>query len=243
MPTFELLLPLGAFAFYLYDCGALLYDDELLLLHDGRRWRAEAGSGQFLFRRRACLPGLLQPWQAIYRAQWRDSPRPEPAAAALPTAGECVPPLPGLIALRVLCTLMLVLMLPVLPLVSLAYGAGWAMLGVFAAYYALIAAALAYIATRRRRWRVSGRAYVALALDALACAPFAANLVRRVSATQPLAHDGVECARVLCGPDERRALLDALRARLDDRAAAQGGDGAAVARLRARRLQLEEMLA
>ena len=41
--SFELLLPLGALAFYVYDCGILLYDNELLLLNAGHRRHSTAG--------------------------------------------------------------------------------------------------------------------------------------------------------------------------------------------------------
>jgi hypothetical protein len=249
MPSFELLLPLGALAFYVYDCGLLLYDNELLFQRSRRRWRVGAGSNQLLFGRRLCLPGLLQPWLALYRLQWNDAPEPVTvpgAAVALPAAPgvetAVAVGLVGLLPLQCLCSLMLLLLLPVLPLVSLGYGAGWAMLGVFTLYYLLVIVALLLVWLRRRQWQLSGRAFASLALDALACAPFAANLLRRVTLQQRYTADGLAAARALCAAPERRELLDVLRARLGDRIAATDDDNEA-ARLARRRQQLEVELA
>jgi hypothetical protein len=238
MPVFELLLPLGALAFYVYDCGMLLYDDELLLLNAGSRWRIESGSSQFLFRRRLCMPGLLQPWLALYRFGWSDAVTAS-GQAAVATAAIGVH---GLLPLQVLCTVMLLLLLPVLPVVSLGYGAGWALLAVFVLYYLLILAALTLIWLRRRQWALSARSFAAVALDALACAPFAVNLLRRVTLRQQCTADGVDLVRTLCEPPVRRQLRAVLTARLENRIAAVGTDSAQAVRLRERCRQLEEQL-
>jgi hypothetical protein len=236
MPAFELLLPLGALGFYAYDCCMLLYDNELLLLRARRRWRVAAGSSQILFGRRLCLPGLAQPWLALYRLHWSDAAA---AAAAAPgTIG-----LAGLVPLQLLCTLMLCLLLPVLPLVSLGYGAGWAMLGVFAGYYLLVLVALTLVWMRRRQWQLSGRAFAGMALDSLACAPFAVNLLRRITLQQQYTADAVATTRALCDPPVRQELLVTLRARLAERIAATGDDDTAAAQLRRRCRQLETELA
>ena len=45
-PGFDLLLPLGALAFYFYDCAHLLYGNELLLeYHLPRNWIFQATGG------------------------------------------------------------------------------------------------------------------------------------------------------------------------------------------------------
>jgi hypothetical protein len=235
MPPFELLLPLGALAFYVYDCGMLLYDNELLFLRARRHWRIDAGSRQFLFRRRVSLPGLLQPWLAIYRNYWSDELAPDGACSLAVGPDD----LPGLLPLQLLCTLMLFLLLPVLPLVSLGYGAGGVLLAVFALYYVLILVALALIWWHRRQWSLGRRAFAALALDALACAPFAANLLRRVTLRQQRSADGVALARVVCAAPERHQLLAVLQHRLSDRIAAVAPGDPLALRLQQRSRQLE----
>jgi hypothetical protein len=238
MPSFEQLLPLGALMFYVYDCGMLLYDNELLFLRSARRWRVEPGSRHLLLRRRVCLPGFLQPWLAIYRLNWSDVKLPRGRDAAV--GGDIG--LDGLLPLQLLCAGMLFLLLPVLPLVSLGYGAGWVLLAVFALYYLLIVVALTLIWWRRRQWSLGPRAFASVALDSLACAPFAANLVRRVTLRQQCPADGVVLASAVCQLSVRRQLLTVLAERLSERIAAAPPGGPEALQLQERRRQLEAQL-
>src|SRR5262249_35155737 len=71
--TFEVVLPLGAIAFYLYDSAMLLYGNELVFLKRGGRWRATGGLEGYIGSRRLCLPALFRPWVLLFRVLWKES--------------------------------------------------------------------------------------------------------------------------------------------------------------------------
>jgi hypothetical protein len=214
MPAFEVLLPLGALAFYCYDCAVLLYGNEILFLEARGRWRFDGGSERLLLRRHLAVPAFLQPWTGVYRLWWREAapgPTDDAAAAAPPP-----PATAGLLPVQLICTAQLIILVPILPAVSLGYGAGRALLAVFALYYLLIVLALVLLCWRRRVLQLSVRGCALLALDALACAPFAINLVRRVTLQRSLVTDALPFGQAALQGQERQRLVDLLAQRQRD---------------------------
>ena len=61
MPSFEVLLPLGALGLYLFDSVLLLYSNEVLFLHSRRRWGFVMSSALLLGGRRLCFVNPLTP--------------------------------------------------------------------------------------------------------------------------------------------------------------------------------------
>lgn len=205
-PSFELLLPLGALAFYLYDCAHLLYGNELLLAHRGGRWTVMRRTGLALFGRELVFGAPLAPQATLYRVRWseHDARRQveDPAALARFEA--------GLAPLRPLVTALLLILLLALPATSIGFGAGLALLGVFALYYSLVVVALLLLARRRDALGMARREYWAVAFDVLACAPFAVNLLHRLSLQHGLAGDPLAFARANFDRDSLAALRAAL---------------------------------
>ncbi len=199
--TFEVALPLGALAFYLYDSMLLVHDNELLLHRSGRRWFATQGSDWVLFGRRVCFPAPLMAWAPVLRAFW-STPRREATSTDWPSPDY----LRALRPFQVLCTVLLVLLVVALPIASLAFGSGLVLLAVFAAYYLLVITALVWLFFRRARLGLATRAYWSLAVDCIACAPFAANLVRRVTLHHTLAGDALAYAEAHLRPDSLSQL-------------------------------------
>ena len=183
--TFEVALPLGALAFYLYDSALLLHDNELLFYRRGRHWDAVSGSDWVIFRRRVCFPAPFMPWSPVLRAFWSSAPPGNTEPTDWPSAQFMA----ALRPFQVLCTLLLLLLAVALPVASLTLGSGFVLLGVFAVYYLLVIAALVLLFLRRSRLKLTNRAYWSIAIDTFACAPFAVNLVRRMTLRQTLAAD------------------------------------------------------
>ena len=172
LPPFEVLLPLGALAFYAYDCCLLLFDNETVQHWAGGSWLPQAPTSIVLMRKRLLLLDLLRPDRLCLRTA------AEPADLAPAPAGlllKAMRPLQaGVLMLAVLLWL-------VLPTVSLVLGAGLALLAVFAAYYACVVALLVITSNRRVALGLGTKAYWAIALDCILCPPFAVNLVRKIT--------------------------------------------------------------
>jgi hypothetical protein len=212
MTPVEFWLPIGAIAFYLYDCTQLLWHNELLFVRAGSRWRAEGPSDISWLGRRLYLPNPLLPQRPGFKVHWNLN---DTRAAAAPVPAEFLRALrPIGFVTMLLCGLLLLL-----PLISWMLGAGLVMLLLFAAYYGLILLALAFMLARRKILQLPGSACASLAFDALACAPFAINLVRKIALRRGMEGDPVAFAGTQFAPAERDALRTLLARKLEEAAA------------------------
>lgn len=176
MTPAEFAFPIGAVALYLYDSGALLWQNEMMYLHARGAWRVDGGSALRLAGRRVFLPNPLLPQRAQFQVRWhRADARSAGVAGEAPVAMQRA--LRPLGALNLLHVLLLAALAPVLWLT----GASLFTLGVVALYYLVTLVALAIAWRRRGALRLPARGFWLLALDTLACAPLAANMVRRIS--------------------------------------------------------------
>lgn len=226
--TFEIALPLGAIAFYVYDSALLLHGNELLFVRARHRWRAVGGSNLVLLGKRACLPALLQPWALVFRTFWSaNAVQAEPAVAAWPSAQLLL----ALRPLRIIASVLLFLLVGALPVASLAFGSGLLLLGVFALYYLLVIVALALAFGRRDALGLQGRAYWSVALDAFACAPFAVNLVHRITLRQAVPIDAIAFRDAWLQPAERDRATALLLERVEEYMAGAPAQSAEAAEL------------
>ena len=206
---FEILLVVGALAFYACDAGALLFADEIMLEKAGHRWRAHGGSAMLLAGKRPFVPSLLLPCRPLLRVSVQALLGEERAGR-----NDLQHFLNALMPFRVLSMCLLVLFFPLLPLLLYRVGAGVALLCWFAAVY-LCVAGIAYHAFRRRRvLELSLREFAVLAFECACCAPFAINIVRKLTLRIPAAT--LRCSASTLDPASRNALLVAAGERVDD---------------------------
>ncbi len=214
-PT-ELWLPVGAIAFHLYDATQALWHNEVLFERAGERWRLRADSSVRRWGRRLVLPGFFTPQRPLFRMAWSRTDT-RPAADA-----DLGPFLAALRPVGVICQLLLLMLLALWPLCWI-LGAGLSVLALFAAYYLLVIVALVLVFRRRRAFALSVRAFWGLAFDVLACAPFAANLVRRLSLHRGIAGNPIDFATRHLDADTRAKFAALIRSRLVE---SRGGDAA-----------------
>lgn len=234
MLSFEVALPVGAIALYLYDCSVLLFGNELVYIRDSGRWKAAGGFDLFVFGKRVCLPSPLAPRALIFRVAWSENDARTGVAEDWPQPSL----LQALKPLQFIGSALHLMLLLLLPLLSIFFGAGLLLLGLFGAFYLLTVSALIVAWRRREMLGLRGKAFWMLALDVIACPPFAVNMVRKI--TLPLQLDGNPLAfahRVFAGP-ERRQLIALLRARVDELLASRDPQGESAIRLTAFRDQL-----
>jgi hypothetical protein len=206
MPPGALWLPLGAIAFYLYDSLLWLYGDELVLIRRGRRWDHAAGSDRLLFRRRLYLPNPLTPQQPLWRACWSSfSGRDECTnLTALADLDQTLGPM------RVLVSVLWLLIVVALPVIALSGAQPAILLALLALVYSVAAIMVAWLWRQRATLGLSARSCRALSFDALACPPFAINLVRKITLLTTLRGELLTQAR---GAFDQSAL-ESLRATL-----------------------------
>jgi hypothetical protein len=222
-PT-ELWLPLGAIAFHLYDATQALWHNEVLFERAGTHWRIRADSPVRRWGRRMVLPNLFMPQRPVFRVAWGLSDARPPVDVNLEPFVAALRPL-GMIS-----QLLLLMLLALWPLCWI-LGAGLTVLALFAAYYMLVVVALVLVFRRRSALMLTTGAFWSLAFDVLACAPFAANIVRKLSLRHGLAGNPVDFAARHFDGGTRMALGQLIRARLAESQAGEAPDPAQQARV------------
>jgi hypothetical protein len=237
MPAFEVGLPLGAVALYLFDSSLLLYSNELIFLHRARAWSWAQGSPLLLAGRRVYFPNPLAPGTPAFRVRWSEAdPRQQQEdGAGLDRFFRALRPVQYLVNA-------LVVILLVLPVELLLFGAGVELLVVMAAFYLVILATLSYIYVRRGDLLLSGRSFVALCFDSLACAPFAINLARKLALRRGLAGNPIAFAARAFEPATVAGLIHAVAGRVSEEQFREDGQSARWTELEAYRQRLSAMV-
>lgn len=226
-PT-ELWLPVGAAAFYLYDSALLLWQNELVYTRSGSAWLIDGGSEFRVGARRLFVPQPLLPHRPHFLVRWSAaSPDGDLADGVVPTEllGTLRPiGIINLLQVGLLCTL---------PILLWTIGAGFAVLLLFALYYSLTLVALAHAFRRRRVLHLSTRGAWLQALDVLACAPFAANLTRRLAMQHGLPGDPLLFGQRQFAPQARQKMQEIVTMRVREEIGSPGIPAAREQQLRA----------
>jgi len=227
----------GVVGMYVYDAALLLYHNEIVFFQrrDGR-WSFSAGSDFELAGRHVYIPPLLGTDRLLLRLRW--SSQHVPCTDA---------PLRGLRAWRagVAATTLPVALVTVLfaLMPAVLFTSAWALLMWMLVLYATIGVAV------WRAWRVRkltglhGKAFASLASDALLCAPYALNLVRKQGLHATARFDLVAVAHALLDADERGRLTTTIHSRLQRQMDLEDLDSERHAQLQTYLQQIEGALA
>lgn len=207
LPNTEWLL-LGVAGMYVYDATLLLFHNEVVFFErrDGR-WSFSIGSDFELAGRHIYVPALFAPTRALLRLRWSSQQAPRS-----PT------PLRGLHAWRVgmaataVPVLLVALLFAVMPVVLAGHVYG--LLAWMVALYGAIGAAVWRVWRLRKVTGLGPKVFSGMASDALLCAPYALNLVRKQGMRAADRFDLVSVAHALLDADERARLRDAIHLRL-----------------------------
>ncbi|MBE1159419.1 hypothetical protein [Dyella acidiphila] len=191
-----LLLLGGVVALYLYDSALLLYHNEIVLIGAGGSYRVSAGSGLELGGRHVLLPSPWLPHQPLFRLSWPQ----QGVYAHEPQSMRNRRVRIGLTAVAPWVLVLLILFGAGLPCVLFVSGRLDVLLAWITLVYAVIVLALLQVYRHRKALNLSGRAVAAIALDALLCAPFALNIVRKIGLRQKLDVDLRTVAKSLPAP-------------------------------------------
>ncbi|QWT21545.1 hypothetical protein KPL74_05950 [Bacillus sp. NP157] len=200
----------GVVAMYVYDAVLLLYHNEVVF-QEGRngRWSVSVGSDFQLAGRHVFLPPMLAPARSLLRLRWSSLQAPAHAA-----------PLHGLRAWRIgvsACAgpvLLVACVFAAMP--AVVYSPIHVILGWMAALYVSILAAVLRLWRVRRLTGLSRKDATSISSDALLCAPYALNVMRKQGQRAGDRFDIVSVAHALLDAPERERLTRAIQARVRD---------------------------
>lgn len=212
--SFEIMLVLGVVGFYLFDSAMLLYVNELVFAEKNGKWVfGLPESGWKMLGKSLYFPNPLTPDNPLFRTCWV-------AASATNERQEDIEALQQFLntlnPLRYMIFGLFVLLLIGLPIVLLGFGTGLALLLLLGVVYLTITVMLAQIYRQREELGLSWKAFSKLAFDSLACAPFALNLVRKITLRRSLVGDPICFAHQVLDADAFAQLVQVLCHRVDE---------------------------
>lgn len=208
------MLILGIVGFYLFDSAMLLYVNELVIVEKNGKWvvyRPESGwkmLGKILY-----VPNPLTPNYSLFCACWLISSAPNEHQEDIEALRQF---LDELNPLRYMTFSLFVLLLICLPIVLFKFGICLALLLFIGVIYCTISVMLAHIFRQREKLGLSGKTFAKLAFDSLACAPFALNLVRKITLRRSLVGDPICFSHQVLDADAFAQLVQALCDRVNE---------------------------
>ena len=205
---------MGIVGFYLFDSAMLLYVNELVFVEKSGKWAfGRPESGWRMLGKNLYVPNPLTPNYPLFRVCWMVS-------SAINEHQEDIEKLQHFLneisPLRYMTFSLFVLLLIELPIVLLAFGTGLALLLSLGVIYCTISAMLILVYRQREKLGLSGKTFAKLAFDSFACAPFALNLVRKITLHRSLTGDPIFFAHQVLDTDSFAQLVQALCHRVDE---------------------------
>ncbi len=189
----------------------LLYSDELIFIEIGGRWSFSTGSTVQLLRKNPYVPNPLTPDSLLFRVNWS-------AAALTPGEGQesAIRQIKDALSpLRYTTVALFMLLLVAFPLFLLFGPRFW--LGILVGViYLVILVMLVQIYSQRTSLGYTGRQFVVMAFEALACAPLALNLVRRITLGSSIITDPVSFAQRFFDADAFSSLVTTISHAVDE---------------------------
>ena len=205
-----------ALLLYVFDAAKLLAPRELLLVEagSGRMTAAFSDSPFTITGRVVAFAPLLRPDRGVFVAPWA---RAWTDATGLSATLQSIDRLRrALLAPRVVATGGFLLLFLVGPALTLALGPGAAVACTAVLLYPTVLIAIVSLWWRRRELRLPAGRAAWLSLEILVCPAFLPNLVRKITAPQPIDVDGVQILAATAGADVKEQLLGRLESRVTE---------------------------
>lgn len=210
--SFEVLLIIGVVGFYLYDSAILIFSNELIFIESYGRWTVTLPSSRWrIMGKLLYFPNPFTPHNLIFRTSW--STAYNPSNPELEGIFKLLAPMSYL---RLLVLILIVLLTVVLPIVILRLGTGIEFLKVLFLIYYTIFNMLFYVYIKRINLGLNKKAFATLAFDALACPPFAINLIRKISLRHMLCESPIKFAEKMLEPEDFKCFFNAFDNKLTE---------------------------
>jgi hypothetical protein len=203
----ETLLIIGIIGFYLYDSAILAFSNELIFNESYGRWTVTFPKARWrLMGKLLFIPNPFTPDDMIYRASWSTNEKP----LQMEDGALICKLKKSLLYLRIAVIILLVMLVIVFPVVMIKYGTGIELLEVIVLIYLTIISMLAYTFIKKEDLCLNKKAFFSLALDSLACPPFAINILRKISLRTPLCINSIEFAKQTLHPEVFKSFIESL---------------------------------
>lgn len=208
--SFEILLIVGATAFYIYDSTELLRIDEFVLMRSGNRWSFACPRYDWQIRNQwVFVPNPFRPDMEIFLASWKSREGRIDSVRRVDRLSD------DMRWVRYGVRILFALLFVATPFVALTFGSGFQLLTVFALIYS-VAIVLAYrLSVERQHLRLSIGRLVVLVAEGILCPPFGVNMVRKVSFRSMNLGDPLLFAERVLDPVSFGRLIESISARVD----------------------------
>ena len=211
--SFEMLLVIGVTGFYLFDSAMLIYTNELIFLETNGRWCFSSPEKKpQVLKKFHYFPNPLRPDKHIFLLYWTASESSNYESKNIELRKLFL----ALNPLRYMTLFLYILILLGLPLVAFTLGSGLGLLLLIEAIYLTILLMLIHVYLLKDMLGLSGKTVAKLSFDSLMCAPFALNLLRKITLQHPLG-DPVEFASKAFDTATFANLIEGLCLQVDQR--------------------------
>lgn len=210
--TFETLLVLGIAGFYIFDSARLLYVNEIVFFETAGTWDFHLPNGRWqVLGKNIFIPNPLTPYKSMYLTSWPQSNAGQASNldGLNSTSNELTP-------LRYLTVLLFMLLITGTPAILFRMGLGWTLITLLSLIYITVGIMVWVLIKRRSKFNLSKSDVGKLAFDAIACVPFALNLIRKITAKQRVSGDPIIFAKSVLSGDKFELLINVLLTRIDD---------------------------
>jgi hypothetical protein len=205
-----------ALLLYVCDAAKLLAPRDLLLVESGGgRFAASFSENPFTLAGRVlAFAPLLRPHRAVFVAAWArpwtDGARLRRTLASVDRLRAALP------VVRILAAWAFALLFVVGPGLTLALGPSAAILYTAAVLYPTVAVAIVVLWVRRRPLQLTVARCASLSVEILVCPAFLPNLVRKITAPQPIEADAAQIVVASASSDVKAEFLRRLESRTEE---------------------------
>ena len=163
--SFEVLLLLGIFFFYIYDSAILLSSEQIFFIESLGRWSASLPSTRWrIMGKMLHIPNPATPYNLLFVASLV-----EPSGTSRVKSKDMTNLMANVNYIKVFVMLLMLLMLIALPLVTYKQGLGFIALIILLLIYLIIIVMLCYIYIKKEIYGLSKTNFIALAFESIAC--------------------------------------------------------------------------
>lgn len=174
----ELLLIIAIIAFYLFDSAILLYSNEVLLTESSGKWKLLCPNNNiFILNKLFYMPNPLIPINPLFRLYWTNME----AESEFISNNLLNNFIRVLIPLKLLTAILFSFLIFGVPIILTKFGSRHEFIILLIAIYANILSIIIYIGLNRGKFNLSLKKYIFIIFESFVCAPYAINLVRKLS--------------------------------------------------------------
>ncbi len=211
MLSFEVLLFIGAIGFYLYDSKLLLYSNEVVFIRNSKKWMFICPGNNWLFLGKSpYIPNPLTPGSAIFRLYWSEKPRS--AEIDVLSIEEFIS---ALRPVRYLVNFLIMQFVIPLPLILFLYGSGPQLLIIFGTIYLNIVLILILVFINKNHLGITNKFFITLMYESIVCAPYALNIVRKITLKRPPKGDPIQFAKLSFDKETLQKLAKSTKQKID----------------------------